>query len=83
MPNISEADLASMFGQTSLEDGGTDFLPFMQGMMQSLLSKEVLYPSLKDLVDRYPAWLNEKRATLPPVDLAKYEKQFDLMQKVN
>lgn len=82
VPNISEADLAAMFGQASLEEGGSDFLPFMQGMMQSLLSKDVLYPSLKDLVDRYPAWLDEKRATLPPADLARYEKQLDLMQKV-
>lgn len=82
MPNISEADLAAMFGQTSLEDGASDIFPFMQGMMQSLLSKEVLYPPLKDLVDKYPAWLDEKRATLPPADLAKYEKQLDLMRKV-
>ncbi|OXU23487.1 hypothetical protein TSAR_016889 [Trichomalopsis sarcophagae] len=82
VPNISEADLAAMFGQASLEDGGSDFLPFMQGMMQSLLSKDVLYPSLKDLVDRYPAWLDEKRSTLPPADLTRYEKQLDLMTKV-
>ncbi|KAJ8687865.1 hypothetical protein QAD02_023660 [Eretmocerus hayati] len=82
VPTISDADLAAMFGQTSLEDGATDFFPFMQGMMQSLLSKDVLYPSLKDLVDRYPAWLTEKRATLSVEDLSKYEKQLELMQKV-
>lgn len=28
------------------------FLPFMQGMMQSLLSKEVLYPSLRVCIKR-------------------------------
>jgi peroxin-19 len=72
-----------MFGQTSLEDNGLGLFPFMQGMMQSLLSKEVLYGPLKDLVDKYPIWLNEKRATLPSADVVKYEKQLNLMQKVN
>ncbi|XP_058792577.1 peroxisomal biogenesis factor 19 [Phymastichus coffea] len=80
VPNISEADLAAMFGQTSLEGG--DFLPFMQGMAESLISKEILYPSMKDIVDRYPAWLEENRATVPPTDLANYEKQYELMSKV-
>lgn len=42
---ISENDLMNMFGQN--EGDQNAFLPFMQGMMQSLLSKEVLYPSLK------------------------------------
>jgi len=36
-------------------DGGADdstdadLIPMMQGMMKSLLSKDVLYPSLKDI----------------------------------
>lgn len=72
-----------MFGQASLEEGTGDFLPFMQGMMQSLLSKEVLYPSLKELVDKYPAWLEEKKTSLPAEDLERYQKQLDLMQKVS
>ena len=33
-------------------EGELDFLPMMQGMMQNLLSKEVLYPALKDLKDK-------------------------------
>ncbi|XP_011499212.1 PREDICTED: peroxisomal biogenesis factor 19 isoform X2 [Ceratosolen solmsi marchali] len=82
VPNISESDLANMFGQTSLEDDGLGIFPFMQGMMQSILSKDVLYGPLKDLVDKYPVWLNEKKATLPFADVVKYEKQLDLMQKV-
>jgi hypothetical protein len=43
---------------------GNMFVPFMQGMMQSLLSKEVLYPSLKDLVDKYPSWLAENKGKI-------------------
>ncbi|XP_033221509.1 peroxisomal biogenesis factor 19 [Belonocnema kinseyi] len=77
-----EADLAAMLEQTSMDEGAGEFLPFMQGMMQSLLSKEVLYPSLKDLVEKYPKWLEEKKETLPPADLERYTKQLELMQKV-
>ncbi len=29
-----------------------DILPAMQGMLQSLLSKDLLYPSIKDIVNK-------------------------------
>ncbi|OWR47617.1 putative house keepingprotein [Danaus plexippus plexippus] len=72
---FSEQDLANMFNNFNLSEGGQDgnmFLPFMQGMMQSLLSKEVLYPSLKELVDKYPDWLRDNKGKLPQED---YERQ--------
>ncbi|XP_066599289.1 peroxisomal biogenesis factor 19-like [Prorops nasuta] len=71
-----------MFGQTCLEDGSGDIFPFMENMMQSLLSKEILYPSLKELVDKYPEWLQSKEPTLSLEDLNKYKKQLQLMQKI-
>ncbi|KAI4496860.1 hypothetical protein M0804_000670 [Polistes exclamans] len=77
-----QPDLAYMFGKMNLEEGAGDILPFMQGMMQSLLSKEILYPSLKELVDKYPEWLEQKKATLPSADLQRYTKQLELMQKI-
>lgn len=70
-----------MFGQSS-DESGADLFPFMQGMMQSLLSKDVLYPPLKDLVDKYPDWLDEKKSSLASVDFERYTRQFILMQKV-
>lgn len=36
----------------------------MQGMMQSLLSKEVLYPSLKDILEKFPEWLRENESKI-------------------
>lgn len=35
------------------------FLPFMEGMMQSLLSAEILLPSIKELLEKYPKYLAE------------------------
>ncbi|XP_012058938.1 PREDICTED: peroxisomal biogenesis factor 19 [Atta cephalotes] len=78
----NETDVATMLGQTSFDGDTGDILPFMQGMMEHLLSKEILYPSLKELSDKYPAWLEEHKATLNASDLERYTKQSELMQKV-
>ncbi|KAF9410697.1 hypothetical protein HW555_010289 [Spodoptera exigua] len=96
---FSDQDLASMFNNITLGEGqqeGNMFVPFMQGMMQSLLSKEVLYPSLKDLVDKYPAFEKQQKlmelvcAELEPeqesdpddVKRKRFEIVLDLMQKM-
>ncbi|XP_063991805.1 peroxisomal biogenesis factor 19 [Diachasmimorpha longicaudata] len=81
-PGITEADLTAMFGQTSLDESGDGILPMMQAMMQSLLTKEILYPSLKELVDQYPTWLDQKKDSLSQEDLTRFTKQFGLMQQV-
>ena len=39
----------------NFEDGdesNSGFVPLMQGMMKSILSKDILYPSLKDIVSK-------------------------------
>ncbi|CAK1593000.1 unnamed protein product [Parnassius mnemosyne] len=82
---FSENDLANMFANFNMGEGGQDsnmFVPFMQGMMQSLLSKEVLYPSLKDLVDRYPTWLAENKGKIEQSEYERFEKQQKLMEEV-
>ncbi|XP_076618677.1 peroxisomal biogenesis factor 19 [Colletes latitarsis] len=78
----SEADLSEMLGQASLEDGPGDILSFMQGMMQHLLSKEILYPSLKAFTDKYREWFEEKKTTISSSDLERFKKQFELMQQI-
>lgn len=57
-----------------------DFLPFMQGLMGSLLSKEMMYPSLKEMSDKYPGWLEENKASLSASDLEGYSKQLSLIK---
>nr|XP_033338641.1 peroxisomal biogenesis factor 19 [Megalopta genalis] len=78
----NEADISEMFGQVSLDDGPGGILPIMQGMLQHLLSKEILYPSLKELVDKYPEWLEGKRSSLSDNDLQRFNKQLELMRQV-
>lgn len=78
---LNDSAIMSMFGGAS-NTAQNEFLPFMQGMMQSLLSKEVLYPSLKDIVDKYPAWLEENKSTLSAEELDRYKKQKDFMERI-
>lgn len=81
---FSPEDIAGMFGNIDLNEGGENnaFLPFMQSMMQSLLSAEVLLPSLKDLTEKYPDWLEKNGETIPKEDKERYEKQLKLMEEV-
>lgn len=81
---FSADDIAGMFGNVNLNETGESnaFLPFMQGMMQSLLSAEVLLPSLKEIVSKYPAWLEENGSKITTEDKERYEGQLKLMQEV-
>jgi len=58
-----------------------EFLPFMQGLMSSLLSKDTLYPSLKEMSEKYPPWLTENRDKTDPATLERYEAQLRLIQE--
>lgn len=74
------------FGGGDSAAGSSDdvggFMQMMQGVMQNLLSKELLYPALKDLTEKYPKWLVENRDKTPTTDIVRYEKQLEIMVKV-
>lgn len=58
-----------------------DFLPFMQSLMGSLLSKEMMYPSLKEMAEKYPVWLDANKASLTSEDSNRYSAQLNLIQR--
>ncbi|KAF6030680.1 PEX19 [Bugula neritina] len=57
-------------------------MPLMQNMMSSLLSKDILYPSLKDLADKYPNWLSANNGKLPKKQFDVYARQFDIVSRL-
>ncbi|XP_044260753.1 peroxisomal biogenesis factor 19 [Tribolium madens] len=77
-PNL-EQDIMNLFAGQGDQNA---FMPFMQGMMQSLLSKDVLYPSLKDILDKFPDWLDKNKDKLSQEDAERYEKQQKLMEEI-
>ncbi|CAG9861642.1 unnamed protein product [Phyllotreta striolata] len=78
---INEEELMKMFSGNSA-GSENDLLPFMQGMMQGLLSKEVLGPSLEDFVQRLPEYIEKNKETLDKKDVERYENQKKLMEEV-
>lgn len=54
----------------------------MHGMMQSLLSAEVLLPSLKELLEKYPSYLDENKDKISSTDMNRYQKQQDLFKVI-
>ncbi|XP_066257772.1 peroxisomal biogenesis factor 19 [Euwallacea similis] len=78
---FNEDDLMKMFGGAGGGQEG-EILPFMQGMMQGLLSKEVLAPSLQDFVEKLPPYLEKNKNKLPNEEVERYENQKKLMEEV-
>jgi len=69
-------------GSGGLQEGFTNLMPMMEGMMQSLLSKDLLYPAMKELAEKYPDYLADNRAKLSEDEYAAYNKQCELTRRI-
>ncbi|CAO3679353.1 unnamed protein product [Umbelopsis vinacea] len=65
----------------SLTDNG-DFQNMLEGMMNQLMSKDLLYEPMKDLANKYPEWLESNKDKTPPAELEKYQQQYDYVKKI-
>ncbi|XP_039174467.1 peroxisomal biogenesis factor 19 [Crotalus tigris] len=82
---VSEEELSRTMEGLGLEegDGGEGNLwPIMHSIMQNLLSKDVLYPSLKEITEKYPEWLQRHRDSLPKEQYEKYQEQHSVMGRI-
>ncbi|KAE8906291.1 hypothetical protein PF005_g19963 [Phytophthora fragariae] len=59
-----------------------DFQDMVDGMMQQLLSKDVMYDPMKQICERYPEWLAEKESLLSKEDYERYGKQYQYFQQI-
>lgn len=56
--------------------------PVMEQMFQMIMSKEVLYPSLVAVRDKYPAWLQENRSQISAEEGERYDKQYKIIDRI-
>ncbi|XP_026278228.1 peroxisomal biogenesis factor 19 isoform X1 [Frankliniella occidentalis] len=85
--NLSEAFPAAKEGE---EGDGQDasgnemenLTTFMQQMMLSLLSKELLLPPFKELSEKYPAWLEENKSKISEEDFKRYTEQLEVTREI-
>ncbi|GAA5898104.1 uncharacterized protein JCM6883_000924 [Sporobolomyces salmoneus] len=73
MPDLSQ--LGDLGGEEGLQG-------MLDEMMKQLMSREMLYEPLKELSEKYPAYLALARSTLPPADLERYEKQYAVVVSI-
>uniref|UniRef100_A0A1I8HSB6 Peroxin-19 n=1 Tax=Macrostomum lignano TaxID=282301 RepID=A0A1I8HSB6_9PLAT len=57
-------------------------MPFMENMMHTLLSKEVIYPSLKAIRDGYPGWLEANGPGLSSAELETNRQRAAIVGQV-
>ncbi|OBZ86849.1 Peroxisome biogenesis protein 19-1 [Choanephora cucurbitarum] len=77
-----DAFMAELMKQMeSLADNG-EFEGVLEGMMSQLMSKDLLYEPMKDLSQKYPAWLETHEATTEKAELEKYRQQYTICQQI-
>lgn len=59
-----------------------DFSKMLMGMMEQLTNKEILYEPMKELDEKFPAWLEKNREKTGKEDLERYLEQQRLVREI-
>ncbi|KAL8850148.1 MAG: hypothetical protein Q9221_004909 [Calogaya cf. arnoldii] len=83
----SEDILAQMLkemqnGDSSGSAGDPEFSKMLMTMMEQLTNKDILYDPMKELNDKFPAWMSNHKASVKADDLLRYEKQQRLITEI-
>ncbi|WVZ74331.1 hypothetical protein U9M48_022529 [Paspalum notatum var. saurae] len=62
--------------------GAQDMDSIVETMMQQLLSKEILHEPMKDIVEKYPKWLEDNKDKISKEEYERYNNQLALMVKL-
>jgi len=67
-----------------IEGAGDDegFNKMLMGMMEQLTNKDILYEPMKELHDKFPAWMTKNRDNTEAADLKRYEEQQRLVGEI-
>ena len=60
-------------------DGEEDFSKMLLSMMEQLTNKEILYEPMKELHDKFPAWMTKNKERIKADDLSRYKQQQQLV----
>lgn len=63
--------------------GAQDMDSIVEKMMKQLLSKEILHEPMKDIVEKYPKWLEDNKSKISKEEHERYSNQLELMLKLN
>lgn len=75
--------LKDMQGGGSDSTGGEeDFSKLLMGMMEQLTNKDILYEPMKELHDKFPAWMSKNEEKTKADDLQRYKEQQGLVKEI-
>ncbi|KAF8939702.1 Peroxisome chaperone and import receptor, partial [Dissophora ornata] len=77
-----EALMAEMMKQMEGMAEGGDFQNVLEGMMEQLMSKDILYEPMLDLKQKYPQWLKDNKDKISAEEYARYEKQYGYVKEI-
>jgi peroxin-19 len=63
-------------------DGDEDFSKVLMGMMEQLTNKDILYEPMKELDDKFPAWMDKNKDKVEKEDLKRYQEQKSLVREI-
>lgn len=58
------------------------FNKMLMGMMEQLTNKDILYEPMKELHDKFPAWMTKNRSSTKSKDLERYVEQQRLVGEI-
>ena len=79
MANLLKEVRDSDFNGAGDEEGMNKML---LGMMEELTNKDILYEPMKELHDKFPAWMAQNRDHTEADDLKRYDKQQKLVAEI-
>ncbi|KAJ3009408.1 hypothetical protein HKX48_007945 [Thoreauomyces humboldtii] len=79
---MSEDAMEQMMKELEGLMAGGDFDGVFGGLVEQLMSRELLYEPMKDLASKYPAWLKEHESSLSAEDLARYRQQHAYVAEI-
>lgn len=74
--------LKQMQGAAGEGEGDEDFSKMLLTMMEQLTSKEILYEPMRELADKYPAWLSKNEGKEPQEDIDRYREQYGVVKEI-
>ncbi len=64
------------------EGSDEDFSKMLLGMMEQLTNKEILYEPMKELDDKFPAWMEKNKTSVPKEHMKRYEEQQKVVREI-
>ncbi|KAI8922051.1 Pex19 protein [Powellomyces hirtus] len=79
---MSEEAMEQMMKELEGMLGSGDFENVFGGLMEQLMSRELLYEPMKDLASKYPQWLEANQHKLSKEEIEKYTAQHGYVKEI-